>query len=284
MLTQLTTMKVIAATNRIDILDPALLRSGRLDWKFEFPLPNDTARSRILQIHSRKMATSSANLLNSARFRQGGSSSSEMEYQKESTTPWRLLNWRLFKACSGWLLLVLKISSFFFFLAAIKTIVGVAIIKSLWRSSLWANSNIFLLIGVSILTDTAFYLQGTTLFSSCETISQCPVLSLFLTFWLPSCEGDRKGNCHPGLVVENEVTALLPLLSTYLFLRWHPNLHRLLARPQCLPPPRHLKSEGVKATKKTKDNAPADGENSRSKKRKKVRKETYSSYAYAYVY
>lgn len=59
-LTRLTTwiMKVIAATNRIDILDPALLRSGRLDRKIEFPLPNDTARSRILQIHSRKMATS----------------------------------------------------------------------------------------------------------------------------------------------------------------------------------------------------------------------------------
>ena len=52
-------MKVIAATNRIDILDPALLRSGRLDRKIEFPLPNDTARSRILQIHSRKMSTSS---------------------------------------------------------------------------------------------------------------------------------------------------------------------------------------------------------------------------------
>ncbi|KAF8798894.1 26S proteasome subunit P45 [Phlegmacium glaucopus] len=52
-------IKVIAATNRIDILDPALLRSGRLDRKIEFPLPNDTARSRILQIHSRKMSTSS---------------------------------------------------------------------------------------------------------------------------------------------------------------------------------------------------------------------------------
>ncbi|KAK7063455.1 P-loop containing nucleoside triphosphate hydrolase protein [Favolaschia claudopus] len=49
-------IKVIAATNRIDILDPALLRSGRLDRKIEFPLPNDTARARILEIHSRKMA------------------------------------------------------------------------------------------------------------------------------------------------------------------------------------------------------------------------------------
>ena len=59
MLIQLTAMKVIAATNLIDILDPALLQSGRLDRKIEFSLPNDTARSRILQIHSRKMATSS---------------------------------------------------------------------------------------------------------------------------------------------------------------------------------------------------------------------------------
>ncbi|KAJ3972954.1 26S proteasome subunit P45 [Lentinula raphanica] len=51
-------IKVIAATNRIDILDPALLRSGRLDRKIEFPLPNETARARILEIHSRKMTLS----------------------------------------------------------------------------------------------------------------------------------------------------------------------------------------------------------------------------------
>merc|ERR1712179_811843 len=48
-------IKVIAATNRIDILDPALLRSGRLDRKIEFPTPNEEARARIMQIHSRKM-------------------------------------------------------------------------------------------------------------------------------------------------------------------------------------------------------------------------------------
>lgn len=50
--------KVIAATNRADILDPALLRSGRLDRKIEFPHPNEEARARILQIHARKMAVS----------------------------------------------------------------------------------------------------------------------------------------------------------------------------------------------------------------------------------
>jgi len=48
-------IKVIAATNRPDTLDPALLRSGRLDRKIEFPHPNEEARGRILQIHSRKM-------------------------------------------------------------------------------------------------------------------------------------------------------------------------------------------------------------------------------------
>eukprot|EP00297_Palpitomonas_bilix_P005974 CAMPEP_0113885124 /NCGR_PEP_ID=MMETSP0780_2-20120614/10715_1 /TAXON_ID=652834 /ORGANISM="Palpitomonas bilix" /LENGTH=427 /DNA_ID=CAMNT_0000872973 /DNA_START=93 /DNA_END=1376 /DNA_ORIENTATION=- /assembly_acc=CAM_ASM_000599 len=48
-------IKVIAATNRVDVLDPALLRSGRLDRKIEFPLPDEKARERIMQIHSRKM-------------------------------------------------------------------------------------------------------------------------------------------------------------------------------------------------------------------------------------
>jgi 26S proteasome regulatory subunit T5 len=42
----------------VDILDPALLRSGRIDRKIEFPLPNEEARARILLIHSRKMSCS----------------------------------------------------------------------------------------------------------------------------------------------------------------------------------------------------------------------------------
>merc|ERR1711865_1185791 len=51
-------IKVIAATNRQDTLDPALLRSGRLDRKIEFPHPDESARARIIQIHSRKMNVS----------------------------------------------------------------------------------------------------------------------------------------------------------------------------------------------------------------------------------
>jgi len=48
-------IKVLMATNRIDILDPALLRPGRIDRKIEFPNPNEAARLDILKIHSRKM-------------------------------------------------------------------------------------------------------------------------------------------------------------------------------------------------------------------------------------
>lgn len=48
-------VKVIAATNRPDTLDPALLRSGRLDRKIELPHPDEKSRMRIMQIHSRKM-------------------------------------------------------------------------------------------------------------------------------------------------------------------------------------------------------------------------------------
>jgi 26S proteasome regulatory subunit T5 len=48
-------IKVIAATNRPESLDPALLRSGRLDRKVELPHPGETARAQILKIHSQNM-------------------------------------------------------------------------------------------------------------------------------------------------------------------------------------------------------------------------------------
>ena len=48
-------IKVVMATNRIDILDSALLRPGRIDRKIEFPNPNEDARFDILKIHSRRM-------------------------------------------------------------------------------------------------------------------------------------------------------------------------------------------------------------------------------------
>lgn len=51
---------VIAATNRLDILDEALLRPGRFDRQVEIGLPDVNGRSEILKIHSRNKPLSEA--------------------------------------------------------------------------------------------------------------------------------------------------------------------------------------------------------------------------------
>jgi len=67
-------IKIIMATNRIDILDSALLRPGRIDRKIEFPAPNEDARLDILTIHSRKMnLTRGINLRKIAELMPGAS-------------------------------------------------------------------------------------------------------------------------------------------------------------------------------------------------------------------
>jgi len=48
-------VKVIMATNKIETLDPALIRPGRIDRKIEFPAPDQKTRRHIFQIHTTKM-------------------------------------------------------------------------------------------------------------------------------------------------------------------------------------------------------------------------------------
>jgi 26S proteasome regulatory subunit T2 len=48
-------VKVIMATNRIESLDPALIRPGRIDRKIEFPLPDTKTKRHIFNIHTSKM-------------------------------------------------------------------------------------------------------------------------------------------------------------------------------------------------------------------------------------
>ena len=55
-------VKIIAATNRPDILDDALLRPGRFDRVIEIPIPDDDSRKSILKVHLKSMNTKKINI------------------------------------------------------------------------------------------------------------------------------------------------------------------------------------------------------------------------------
>ncbi|HVP94044.1 MAG TPA: proteasome-activating nucleotidase [Methanoregulaceae archaeon] len=55
-------VRIMAATNRVDMLDPALLRPGRFDRIIEIPLPDRDARLEILKIHSAKLSLAGVSL------------------------------------------------------------------------------------------------------------------------------------------------------------------------------------------------------------------------------
>ncbi|TXT59445.1 MAG: Proteasome-activating nucleotidase [Promethearchaeota archaeon] len=61
----------IAATNREDVLDPAILRPGRFDRIIRFDLPDEEAREAILKIHTRKMNVEDVNFRELARRTEG---------------------------------------------------------------------------------------------------------------------------------------------------------------------------------------------------------------------
>jgi len=49
-------VKLIMATNKIETLDPALIRPGRIDRKIEFPAPDQKCKKKIFQIHTSRMS------------------------------------------------------------------------------------------------------------------------------------------------------------------------------------------------------------------------------------
>jgi proteasome regulatory subunit len=48
-------IRIMAATNRVDMLDPAILRPGRFDRIIQVPVPDADSRLQIFRIHSKKM-------------------------------------------------------------------------------------------------------------------------------------------------------------------------------------------------------------------------------------
>jgi transitional endoplasmic reticulum ATPase len=53
-LSDLSQVIVLGATNREDLLDPALMRAGRLDYILRFPIPHEEDRLEIFQVHTRE--------------------------------------------------------------------------------------------------------------------------------------------------------------------------------------------------------------------------------------
>jgi len=64
-------IKIIAATNRPDTLDEALIRPGRFDRIIEIPLPNAGGREEILRIHTKKMNLKDVNIKEIASITEG---------------------------------------------------------------------------------------------------------------------------------------------------------------------------------------------------------------------
>ena len=67
----LSNVKIIGCTNRIDILDPAILRPGRLDRLIEVPMPNEEARKEIFKIHTKNMRLKRVNVNNIIKKMEG---------------------------------------------------------------------------------------------------------------------------------------------------------------------------------------------------------------------
>jgi transitional endoplasmic reticulum ATPase len=71
---------VLAATNRIDLIDPALLRSGRFDLIFELPSPDEKTREMIFHIHTRNKPLGKKVNLHNLAVKTDGLTGSDIEF------------------------------------------------------------------------------------------------------------------------------------------------------------------------------------------------------------
>ena len=62
---------IIAATNRMDLVDPALIRSGRFDYIVSFDAPEEEERLEIFRIHTKDIAITTSELESLARMSEG---------------------------------------------------------------------------------------------------------------------------------------------------------------------------------------------------------------------
>ena len=69
---------VVAATNRPDMMDPALLRPGRLDRVVDLPLPALDTRRKVLEVHTRKIPVGDCVNLETVAERTEGYSGAEI--------------------------------------------------------------------------------------------------------------------------------------------------------------------------------------------------------------
>ena len=72
-------VKIIAATNRPELLDNALLRPGRFDRIVEIPLPDEEGRLSILKVHTKKTPISSSIKLDEIASKTEGFSGAEIK-------------------------------------------------------------------------------------------------------------------------------------------------------------------------------------------------------------
>jgi len=79
-LSDLSEVIILGATNREDLLDPALMRAGRLDFVLPFPVPDEAARLEILKIHTKDRPLSAEVDLKELAKETAGMAGSDLAY------------------------------------------------------------------------------------------------------------------------------------------------------------------------------------------------------------